>query len=68
MTLVQLGAFALEAIAEIVTAVRSARDGDITPEEALTRMKAALQAEHDLDARVDRALEDKFRDEGGGGG
>ena len=65
MTLVQLGAFALEAIAEIVTAVRSARDGDITPEEALARMKAALQAEHAVDAAVDQALEDKFRDEGG---
>lgn len=61
-------AMAIEAIAKITSAVIDAQAGKVTPEQAIERIRGAVKDQHDVDARIDVALEDKFRDEGGGGG
>lgn len=68
MSVTAVVAAGLEALAEIIAAIQDAREGKVTPEAALERIAGARSRAAARDAAADRALEDKFRDEGGGGG
>jgi len=65
MTVAALIAFGVDVVAKVIKAVIDAKEGKITPEQALARIADAGRQDDAVDATVDAAIARKFpTDEG----